>query len=127
MPVVELHEVGIPARPVETSARPRSNLPQPPEGFLGRGELLAELPGRIATGGLTILKGEWGMGKTTLALRADHDELEAGELPGGVAWFDCLTSPGLDEFLRQMGQVFFGDRMERDPIEQCQMLVSEHL
>ncbi len=73
------------------------------------------------------MKGEGGMGKTALAMKAASDALSADELPGGVAWINCELEPSLDECLRQMARVFFGDRMEQEPIDGCGRQVAEHL
>ena len=67
------------------------------------------------------------MGKTCLAAKAAHDALAAGEFAGGVAWVNGELEPSLDECLRQMMRVFFGDRMEQESIEVCSNRLAEYL
>jgi class 3 adenylate cyclase/tetratricopeptide (TPR) repeat protein len=127
MPLFELLHDGKAPEPLEQAGYANSNLPPVPDGFTGRAQLLAEIQKRIGAGGVTILKGEGGIGKTALAICAAHHAIEAGELPGGVAWINCELKPSLDECLRQMAKAFFGDRMEREPIERCRGRVAEQM
>ncbi|HEV3167296.1 MAG TPA: tetratricopeptide repeat protein [Isosphaeraceae bacterium] len=127
VPIFELVEAGAQPHELKESVLSPSNLPAPPEGFTGRAELLAELRERISAGGVMILKGEGGIGKTALSLRAAYEAHMAGELPGGVAWLNCALQPTRDECLHQAAQVFFGDRLEREHIDRCHGRVMEHL
>ncbi|MDQ3815925.1 MAG: tetratricopeptide repeat protein, partial [Armatimonadota bacterium] len=117
--------------PVETppaleQTTPQITLPPPPAGFVGRTELLAELRQGFERGGVTILRGEGGVGKTALALHFVHSVRDSGELPGGIAWINCELKPNRDECLHQMALQFFGDRLEQEPIAQCEARVREH-
>jgi class 3 adenylate cyclase/tetratricopeptide (TPR) repeat protein len=125
--VFELLYAGKSPQPLKEAVFSPTNLPPPPDGFIGRADLLAELRDRIQSGGVTILKGEGGIGKTALVLLAAHAAHADGELPGGVAWLNCELQPSCDECLRQMAEVFFGDRMEGEHAERCQGRVMEHL
>ncbi len=73
------------------------------------------------------MKGEGGMGKTALAVKAAYDALTSGELPGGIAWINAEVKPSVDECLRQAMRVFFGERTEQEPIDICATRISEHL
>ena len=127
-----------PLSPAQGNPAPRSltlqevrlspmNLPPPPDGFIGRADILSELRKRTRAGGITILKGEGGIGKTALALMAAYAQYDAGELPGGVAWLNCEVGPSRDQCLHQMAHVFFGDSMQKENIERCSSLVVDHL
>jgi predicted ATPase len=104
-----------------------NELPQMHKDFIGRAELLTKLCEHIHSGGVTILKGEGGIGKTELLLKAVHDAYADGKLPGGVAWLNCRLQPNHDECLRQMAHVFFGNRMENEHIERCHERIMNHL
>jgi len=114
-------------RPPAPPAVSPTNLPPPPATFIGRDDLLEKVRGHLRPGGVTVLKGEGGMGKTALALKAAHDALAADGLTGGAAWVNCELEPSKDECLRQMARVFFGDRMEQEPIDVCGRRVVDHL
>ncbi len=101
-----------------------NNLPPPPDLLIGRVELLAEVREHLQAGRVTILKGEGGVGKTALALAAAHTE---GAFRDGVAWLNCELKFGRDESLRQIASIFFGDRMEREPINRCHDRVVKYL
>ncbi len=108
-----------PAALKHTVASP-TNLPPPPAGFVGRQDLLERVRAQLRAGGVTVLKGVGGMGKTVLALKAAHGGRAEDEFTGGVAWINCELAPGRDDCLRQMARVFFGDRMEQEPIDDCE-------
>ena len=66
------------------AVRPRTRLPKEPEDFTGRAEAAEQLADRLAgnrTGGLVVLHGHVGVGKTALAVRTGH-RLRA-EFPDG--------------------------------------------
>ena len=113
-----LEESGRPKPPALRVLAP-GNLPSPHANFVGRVDLLETLREHLREGGVTVLKGEGGMGKTALAVKAARDAMAAGELPGGVAWINAELEPSLDECLRQAMRVFFGERTEQEPIEIC--------
>ena len=125
--VFELLRVHEPPRPPSISPISPSNLPPHPPDWIGRSELLDLIRDRIRQGGVTVLKGEGGMGKTALALKAAHDALAAGELAGGAAWVNSEPGPSLDECLRQTARLFFDARMEQEPIEVCATRLAGHL
>ncbi|HEX2316934.1 MAG TPA: BTAD domain-containing putative transcriptional regulator, partial [Thermomonospora sp.] len=56
--------------PVATSARPRSNLPVPPTGLVGRDGAVAEVVAALGEERLVTLTGPGGVGKTRLAIEA---------------------------------------------------------
>jgi class 3 adenylate cyclase/tetratricopeptide (TPR) repeat protein len=104
-----------------------ANLPPPPACFIGREDLLEEVGEHLRAGGVAALKGEGGMGKTVLALKAAHDARTALDLTGGAVWLNCEVKPSLDECFRLMAQVFFGDRLEQEHVDACGKRVLEHL
>jgi class 3 adenylate cyclase/tetratricopeptide (TPR) repeat protein len=139
VPVFELLYGGRRPQPLKQGSIRSHNLPPLP-ALVGRRDLLAHLHQCLAQGGVTILKGEGGLGKTALALTAAHAAIsredgvgsplcEVPEGPEGkglpilfaaaVVWINCELKPSRDECLRQMAQVFFADRMEQEPIERC--------
>ncbi len=126
-PIFELLGANQRPRPPAPAAFSPSNLPPPPIDFIGRADLLDEIRGCLREGGVTILKGEGGMGKTATALQVAHNARAAGELPGGVAWINSELVLSLDESLRQAAGVFFGDRMEQQTADECGRRVIEHL
>jgi tetratricopeptide (TPR) repeat protein/class 3 adenylate cyclase len=127
LPVFELLGENQLPRPPAAPALAPSNLPLPHAHFVGRDDLLELIRERLRQGGITVLKGEGGMGKTALALKAGHSALAAGELPGGAAWVNCELEPNLDECLRQSIRVFFGARTEKEAIEVGANRLAEHL
>jgi class 3 adenylate cyclase/tetratricopeptide (TPR) repeat protein len=127
VPVFELLYAGKSSQPLREAALAPENLPPPPLRVTGRTELLAELRERLHLGGAVILKAEGGMGKTTLALATAHDALRAGEFPGGAAWVNCETGPTLEDSLRQIAAVFFGDRCEPEPSVELGKRIVAHL
>jgi class 3 adenylate cyclase/tetratricopeptide (TPR) repeat protein len=127
VPVFELAQPGRRPGSLKQPAASPTNLPPPPEGFVGRNDLLEQVRAQMRAGGVTVLKGEGGMGKTMLALKAAHDARAEDELAGGVAWLNCELAPGREQCLRQMARVFFGDRMEEEPIDACERRIAEHL
>ncbi len=127
VPVFELlEETGRPKPPALPVLAP-ANLPSPHAHFVGREDLLERLREHLREGGVTVLKGEGGMGKTALAIKAAREALAAGELTGGALWINAELEPNLDECLRQAMRVFFGERTEQEPIEVCAARISEHL
>jgi len=126
-PVYELIRAGQGPGVLPRVAVSPTNLPPPPVTFIGREDLLARIERGVRAGGVTVLKGEGGAGKTALALKFAHDARAAGELPGGVAWVNCEPGPGREECLRQMAFGFFGARMEHESIESCLRRVALYL
>jgi class 3 adenylate cyclase/tetratricopeptide (TPR) repeat protein len=127
VPVFELLGENDRPRPPAADAVSPSNLPPALAHFVGRNELIEQIREHVRRGGVTVLKGEGGMGKTTLAVRVAHDALTAGELTGGAAWVNGESRPSLIECLRQSLRVFFGDRKEQEPIDACAVRLTEHL
>jgi tetratricopeptide (TPR) repeat protein/class 3 adenylate cyclase len=127
VPVFELLEEGQHPKPPALPALAPGNLPSPHANFVGRANLIDRIREHLRQGGMTVLKGEGGMGKTALAFKAARDAMAAGELPGGAAWINAELEPSLDECLRQTMRVFFGERTEHEPIEVCAARISEHL
>ena len=127
VPVFELLEESQRPKPPALPALAPGNLPTPHANFVGRADLLERLREHLREGGVTVLKGEGGMGKTALAIKAARDAIATGELPGGAAWINAELEPSLDECLRQAMRVFFGERTEQVPIEACATRISEHL
>ncbi len=128
VPVFELLRPGGRPGKLKQSATSATNLPAPPSRFVGRAGLLGEVRSRIAAGGLTVLKGEGGMGKTMLALKASHDAHLAGEFPGGLAWVNCETNTGREASLREIARVFFGERDGGpEPIQALAHRIAEYL
>lgn len=128
--LVAIHEVlwgdRAPRRPPLALGAP-CELPARPEAFIGRANLLSRLQTQIEAGGVTVLKGEGGIGKTALALTAAHEAWERGALPGGVIWVDCEERPSFDGCLRHVAERLLGDRLEREPIEDCRIRVTTTL
>ena len=127
VPVFELLEDGQHPKPPALPTLSPGNLPSPHAVFIGRADLLETVREHLREGGVTVLKGEGGMGKTALAIKAARDAMAAGELPGGVAWINAELEPSLDECLRQAMRIFFGERTEQEPIDVCAARISEHL
>jgi class 3 adenylate cyclase/tetratricopeptide (TPR) repeat protein len=127
VPIFELLHDRLTARPLKEPVYAPSNLPPPPEGFVGRDALLDGVRVSLRTDGCTILKGEGGMGKTALALMAARGAHVDEEFAGGVAWISCESNPSRDECIRQLAAVFFGDRMENVLVDACAEKVAEHL
>ena len=103
------------------------NLPVPPRGFVGHAALLAKLRDELRRGGVIILKGQGGVGKTDLALAAAHAAYQDNEIPGGMVWINGELKLSLEGCLRQMAQVFFGDRLEQFDFARCGAQVGRHL
>jgi len=127
VPVYELLREGRRPGSLKQGAVSPTNLPPAPVTFIGREDLLEQVRTSLRSGGVTVLKGEGGMGKTVLALKAAHDARASDELEGGAAWLNCELKPSRDECLRQMAHVFFGDRMEQEHADLCHRRVVEHL
>jgi len=127
VPIFELLYADRQPTPLREGVLSPSNLPPTPDGFVGRADLVAELREHVRAGGVTILKGEGGIGKTTLALAVAHQAHRDGDLTGGAVWLNCELQPRRDECHRQMAHVFFDDRMEQAPIEACRERIAAHL
>jgi class 3 adenylate cyclase/tetratricopeptide (TPR) repeat protein len=127
VPVFEVVRNGRVAGTLSTRTPSPNNLPKPPLTFVGREAILENICAQLRVGGVTVLVGEGGMGKTSLALKAAIKACAASDLDGGAAWINCELEPSRDECLRQMARVFFGDRMEQEPIDSCERRVGAHL
>ncbi|MBF8186176.1 tetratricopeptide repeat protein [Nonomuraea sp. K274] len=93
--------------------RPRSNLPEPLTGLVGRSEAVAGVRGLLDEERLVTLTGPGGVGKTRLALEVGHAEAEA--FPDGV-WLVELAGerPG-GERIAEAVAVALGFRDEPSP------------
>ncbi len=127
VPVFELLRENQRPRPPAAATISASNLPPQLAEWVGRSDLLAQIGDQLHRGGVVVLKGEGGMGKTALALKAAHDALAAGQFTAGAAWINGEPGPSFDECLRQTMSVFFGDRMEQEPTDGCAVRVAKHL
>ncbi|MFG1922344.1 hypothetical protein [Cryptosporangium sp. NPDC048952] len=72
--------------------------------YFGRSALMTELLGRIGAlhaggGGLIILVGASGSGKSSLLLAGLTPALERGELPGSAGWPTLVITPGRDSHI----------------------------
>ena len=83
VPVFELLYGGRSPGRLRDGSAASDNLPPPPEEFVGRAEMLARIGEAVRAGGVTVLKGEGGIGKTTLALAVAHAVHRSGFLTGG--------------------------------------------
>ena len=127
VPVFELLGPNGRPKPPAANAVSPTNLPPAQPHFVGRDDLIAQIREHVRRGGVTVLKGEGGMGKTALAVRAAHDALSSGELKAGAAWVNAESRPSITECLRQAMHVLLGDRMEQEPVEACALRLAEHL
>jgi predicted ATPase/DNA-binding SARP family transcriptional activator len=80
-----------PAAPAAGTGRPRSNLPAPLTGLVGRAAAVAGVRARLASARLVTLTGPGGVGKTRLAIEAAAQL--AGTFPDGT-WLVELAAPG---------------------------------
>jgi hypothetical protein len=106
---------------------PSHNLPMSPREFIGHATLLVNLREELRRGGVIILKGQGGVGKTEVALAAAHAAYQAKEIPGGMVWINGEIKLNLEGCLRQMAHVFFGDRLEQLDFTRCGAQVTKHL
>lgn len=125
--VFELLSPGRPPRNPTAPAYSPHNLPAAPQGFVGRDALLAEIRRAFADRGVVVLKGEGGMGKTSLAVKAVRDAQAEGGFGGGAAWINCEPRPRLLDCLQQMAEVFFGSRMDNETAPALERKIAEHL
>ncbi|WP_412543311.1 BTAD domain-containing putative transcriptional regulator [Longispora sp. K20-0274] len=109
--------VGDPGR--APTAGPLAQLPRPPAGFAGRGPELAALAGAAEPGGLTVVTGPAGVGKTALVLHWAHraDAFPEGRLFADLRGFDPAgpadPGPVLYGFLLALGVP--ADRIPAEP------------
>lgn len=86
--------------------------PSRPKLLIGQDRFLEEICQHVRQGGVTVLKGEGGIGKSAIARQVAYDLEELNELTGGKIWINCETHPNLNECLYQMAATFFGNRQE---------------
>jgi tetratricopeptide (TPR) repeat protein len=103
------------------------SLPPPCEAFIGREVLRKQVLERISNGGLVVLWGEGGMGKTALALQSIHDAILQGTLAPGVAWITCEDAPGYEECVRRMSHGLFGKRFDTEEVLELSDRVDTYL
>jgi tetratricopeptide (TPR) repeat protein len=107
---------------VQQRSAPATHLPPAPELF-GRDKLLATVLDQLRVGGVVVLKGEGGMGKTTLAVAAAH-KLQADSK---VVWVNCERTALYEECVREAAAELFGDRCEAEAVEPLTHRVSSQL
>ncbi|AQZ69041.1 Signal transduction response regulator / Tetratricopeptide repeat-containing protein [[Actinomadura] parvosata subsp. kistnae] len=94
------------------AARPRTNLPAPLTGLIGRDEAVAEVRALLRANRLVTLTGPGGVGKTRLALAAAS---EAEGFEGGV-WLVELASLGAGAQVVEVAEVIAGVLGLRDDV-----------
>jgi tetratricopeptide (TPR) repeat protein/tRNA A-37 threonylcarbamoyl transferase component Bud32 len=104
-------------------APPAADTLPPCPRLIGRDNLLSLIGAQLKAGGVVILRGEGGMGKTTLAAAAAH----AARGPGGAAWVNCERTPRFEECARQAAAALLGDRCESEPLDAVAQKVAAHL
>lgn len=93
----------------ERAPNPPDNLPPlPAGGLVGRARQLDELGARLRTGGVAVIKGEGGIGKSALAVTAARRALDEGLFAGGAVWLACETKPLLDDLLATTAATLLG-------------------
>ncbi|MHB2021509.1 MAG: adenylate/guanylate cyclase domain-containing protein [Candidatus Xenobia bacterium] len=93
VPVFEVLYDGRSPLALRQESAPRVELPDLPASFVGREALLAEVQAALRRGGIVVLRGEGGIGKTTLALVVAHLWQESSP----VAWVECEPEPTLED------------------------------
>lgn len=91
-----------------SSSSPSHFLPERPELFVGRKELLKEVNGALKENRVIVLQGESGMGKSFLALELSHWHKDRGNFQGGIIWIDLQAGGSYDTVLERIGQALFG-------------------
>lgn len=111
---------GAPGAPAP--APPPDTLPPNPH-LIGRDVLLSLVVGQLKAGGVLVLRGEGGMGKTALAAAAAHGAGAAG----GAAWVNCERTPRFEECVRQASACLLGDRFEAEALAAVAGRLAAHL
>ncbi|MGR6914911.1 BTAD domain-containing putative transcriptional regulator [[Actinomadura] parvosata] len=115
------------------AARPRTNLPAPLTGLVGRDEAVAEVRALLRANRLVTLTGPGGVGKTRLALAAASDMGGIGDGPGaggiggrpeadgfeGGVWLVELASLGAGAQVVEVAEVIAGVLGLRDDTPGC--------
>jgi len=101
------------------SASPSHFLPEKPELFVGRKELLVEVNGALNENRITVLQGESGMGKSFLALEVSHWHRDRGNFAGGIIWIDLQAGGSYDTVLERIGQALLGKTVSEDTLMNC--------
>ncbi|HEY3999990.1 MAG TPA: AAA family ATPase [Candidatus Xenobia bacterium] len=122
VPIFELLYDGRAPLPLKSEKTPTVELPPLPESVVGREAMLEQLLTAVERGGLVVLRGEGGMGKTTLALTVAHRLAE--HVP--VAWLWGEQSPSLEDCLRDVALAWFGDPHAHLSVEACQQRIHQH-
>ena len=100
---------------------------QPPTAslFIGRRRELKKLTALLPAGGLVLLTGQGGIGKTTLAQQAVQQT--RAHCSGGTAWVNCATRPRLDDILLTAAVALIGDVMQQCRPDERQQRLAEVL
>ena len=100
---------------------------QPPTAslFIGRRRELKKLTALLPAGGLVLLTGQGGIGKTTLAQQAVQPT--RAHWSGGTAWVNCATRPPLDDILLTAAVALIGDVMQQCRADERQQRLAEAL
>lgn len=125
-PVYEILYDGRPPKGLREASGSMEGVPPRPALCLGQTVLRGELESALVDGGVVILKGEGGIGKTTLALDAVYRLWDEGRLTGGVAWIFCEPNPPLEECVRQLAAFLLKDRLDNVSLDECRRRVTEH-
>jgi len=102
-------------------------LPLSSPDFIGHLGLREGLKQQLRQGGLVLLHGEPGIGKTQVALKVVEELLQEGALPGGAAWVNGEYGPPYAECLRLISQAFFQKRQEDEPPAQLAARIAAYL
>lgn len=100
-----------------SSPSPSYFLPEKPELFVGRKELLVEVNGALTENRIVVLQGESGMGKTFLALELSHWHRNRGDFPGGIIWVDLQAGGSYDTILERIGQALFNKTASEETLK----------
>ena len=106
-----------------------TNMPSSPEEleFIGRKKEIEDLGNYIKSGGLVVVWGLFGIGKTWLALKVANQMYKNSELPGGAAWIDCQKFKSFEERLHYIAYIFLHDRLDSYGLKQCEERIWQYL